>query len=343
MFLAPLYDQVVILCPEVKTGGPEALHQLGYHISRHGGKACMVYMGERSSYVLSENLVHCRNFSDSPMLDHFRVYLPSTYNKIELTDKSLLIYPEVLAQTARINSNSGHDYKTGIWWLSVDNAVRTLPQLMQDDFRRDFFSDDKIFHFCQSKYAEAFVLGSGAKKIFELFDYVDRSFYHRRMIPECFSPTQDRENTIAFFPRKGFELAAKFLETTSKSDHGLNFLPIHDMTKSQVREALFKSKIYIDFGSHPGKDRVPREAAIAGAVVLLHRAGAANFFQDHQLDDIYKFDMEDVQSGRLLEKVLLILSDAETHFSNQGIYRQNIALEYELFDLQVRSSFFASL
>ena len=58
----------------------------------------------------------------------------------------------------------------------------------------------------------------------------------------------------------------------------VDFVPIRDMNKAQVRDALFGARLYIDFGHHPGKDRVPREAAVAGAVVLLREAGAAKAF-----------------------------------------------------------------
>ena len=37
-----VFGDVLIFCPEAKTGGPEAMHQLGCQIARHGGSARMV-------------------------------------------------------------------------------------------------------------------------------------------------------------------------------------------------------------------------------------------------------------------------------------------------------------
>ena len=52
---------------------------------------------------------------------------------------------------------------------------------------------------------------------------------------------------------------------------------------------LKRSKVYIDFGPHPGMDRLPREAALAGCVVLTNREGAANFEEDVPLPSEFKF------------------------------------------------------
>ena len=46
---------------------------------------------------------------------------------------------------------------------------------------------------------------------------------------------------------------------------------------------------YIDFGPHPGMDRLPREATLAGCVVITNREGAANFDEDVPLPSEFKF------------------------------------------------------
>ena len=51
---------------------------------------------------------------------------------------------------------------------------------------------------------------------------------------------------------------------------------------------------YIDFGPHPGMDRLPREAALAGCIVLTNREGAANFAKDVPLPEEFKFSKFDV-------------------------------------------------
>jgi hypothetical protein len=51
---------------------------------------------------------------------------------------------------------------------------------------------------------------------------------------------------------------------------------------------------YIDFGPHPGMDRLPREATLARCVVITNREGAANFEEDVPLPSEFKFAQFDV-------------------------------------------------
>ena len=60
---------------------------------------------------------------------------------------------------------------------------------------------------------------------------------------------------------------------------------------------------YIDFGPHPGMDRLPREAALAGCIVLTIGEGAANFDKDVPLPPQFKFKSFDV------DKIFTLLKD----------------------------------
>ena len=100
----------------------------------------------------------------------------------------------------------------------------------------------------------------------------------------------DQTIDIALF-QKGRELAKDFLNS---GGHQLSRIAIQDMDAEQVREALASSRIYIDFGHQPGKDRVPREAACMDCIVFLHEQGSACFFEDHPLHSDYIFTSADV-------------------------------------------------
>ncbi len=63
---------------------------------------------------------------------------------------------------------------------------------------------------------------------------------------------------------------------------------------------------YIDFGPHPGMDRLPREAALAGCVVITNREGAANFDNDVGLPPEFKFAHFDV------DKIYSLIKDCCT-------------------------------
>jgi hypothetical protein len=60
------------------------------------------------------------------------------------------------------------------------------------------------------------------------------------------------------------------------------------MEESQIIDLLKTSKIYIDFGHHPGRDRIPRESAILGNCVITNLSGAAGFYNDIPVGKQYK-------------------------------------------------------
>ena len=115
------------------------------------------------------------------------------------------------------------------------------------------------------------------------------------------------------------------------------------MPQEAVHDALLQSQIFIDFGHHPGKDRVPREAALSGNIVFLHERGAAAFYLDHPLDRFFLFTSADISNGSLYNRVKEALADPDAHFAAQSIYHSRIFIEREEFLNQVKMNFFEPL
>jgi hypothetical protein len=332
-----VFDDVLILCPEYLNGGCEALHQLGFQIARHGGTAHMAYYGPFSRLELDGDIIRC-HVAASPIPGYFARYQPLALHEARLGRDTLVVFPEVLTELASVPDPR---YQRALWWLSVDNAILQNSSLLEATYRRRFFADAGLIHFHQSDYARAFLQANAALRYHALSDYTDPDFTQRSLIAADNPPISGRANTICFFPNKGAELASRFIEGRAAMRQPVDFLPIRDMTKARVRDALFDARIYIDFGNHPGKDRVPREAAIAGTVVLLHAVGAARCFPDHPLPAEYFFTEDDVATGRLHQKVDAILEEPGVHVAQQRFYRETVTHEEERFDLEVRSFFFS--
>lgn len=334
-----VFNNVLIFCPEYQNGGCEALHQLGHQISRNGGTAHMAYYGPYSRLELDGDMLRCHP-APSPVPAYFAKYQPVALQEARLGPDTLVVMPEVLSTLA---AAPDAQYQRALWWLSLDNAIPENPALLDATYRRRFLEDPGLVHFHQSDYARAFLQANSAVRYHPLSDYTDPDIVHRSMIASENPPISNRTNTICYFPSKGGELASRFIEGRGALKQWVEFLPIRDMTKPQVRDALFTARMYIDFGSHPGKDRIPREAAVAGAIVLLHAAGAAKFFPDHPLPAEYLFTEDDIATGRLHQKVDAIFDEPETHFDRQRIYRDAVLHEQERFDLEVRSFFFSGV
>jgi hypothetical protein len=334
--LKPVFDRVLIFSPSVKTGGPEALHQLGHHIARNGGETSMVYYDR--PFTVDGNVLRCGP-GPFPLVEEYAQYQPRVVREARIGPDTLLVFPEHISTTAAMHA--GQQYQRALWWLSVDNALPRNPSLLNKDYCRSFFGDNSLTHFFQSEYARTVLVNNKSQSYVPLFDYTNQIFIERSLNASKNIPIKSRGRTVCYFPTKGGELAERFISDSGSSRHDAEFIAIRNMTKEQVADALFRARIYIDFGNHPGKDRVPREAAIAGAVVLLHTAGAAQFYDDHPLSQDYHFTKDDIASGALRARVDAILDDPEAHFVAQRFYRQRILLEREQFDWQVRSFFFA--
>jgi hypothetical protein len=328
----PRYKNIVILCPVVRTGGPEALHQLATAISDLGGKVSMLYFLSTSTGHTHDTAFDITQdkfiLIDPPKISGnlYDQYPVNQITEFALTDSTLVIVPEAFATVV---SKIPWAIKA-VWWLSVDNSFLLHLDQLPSTYTSEFFKQHEILHFYQSEYAKHALQLHGAKQRYALSDYVNSNV-------DANGYTQSR-NTIVYYPRKGKQLAEPF-----RTQHlDLQFVPIEKMTRAQVDQTLTQAGVYIDFGHHPGKDRVPREAARAGAVVLLRKAGSANFFEDHPLTDEYFFTDTDVKNGNLYNKVKQILSNRSLHFDRQIQYRTTIALEKQKFYLEVCNIFFES-
>jgi hypothetical protein len=320
------YSRVILMSPvDAITGGPEALHQLAFSIRQQGGEAGMAYYAKDKGIDFSQTHVRPQTV-EGKALEAYRRYEPQPYQDIELTASDLLVFPEVMASFATMDFAC----PKAIWWLAVDNALSANPALRYPRMPHRVFEDRDITHFYQSAYARQFLLERGAKKLVPLADYtgIDEVI---QWVPEPLERTVD----VALFPNKGAELAQAFVASAPE----LSYTLIQNMSRAEVGEALRQTRVYIDFGGQPGKDRVPREAAISGNVVFLHHQGAGSYYEDSPLDDVYLFTQEDIRTGNLKARVQLVLQNRLHNFEQQSYYRQRVLNEQQEFGIQVRNAF----
>jgi hypothetical protein len=123
----------------------------------------------------------------------------------------------------------------------------------------------------------------------------------------------------------------KFTQALMNISPNINWIPIINMSSFEISNLMKFSKIYIDFGNHPGKDRIPREAAICGCCIITNKKGSASNQFDVEIPDTYKFDneMEHLEEITLLIKD--ILDNFEIHSSNYVNYRMKISTEKVVF------------
>jgi len=199
-----------------------------------------------------------------------------------------------------------HEFDSALWWLAVPAD------------HEDAAKAKVALHLCQSSFAKNTLLAHGVEG-FMLSDYTDSTFSNFH------SP---RENSISANPAKGFSFSQLFV-----SQSGIHLSYLHGLSKTQMCRELNRSKIYIEFGHNPGKDRIPREAAKCGNVVFMNKAGAGCFYDDYQIDEWFTFDNSNFSN--LIDKVRLVFDNYEYYYSEQKAFSETLLKESQVFDKQV--------
>ena len=111
------------------------------------------------------------------------------------------------------------------------------------------------------------------------------------------------------------------------------------MSREDLLNTLIKSKIYIDFGTHPGRDRIPREAVLLGNCILTNRKGSANNPVDISIPDKFKFEEIEINMKTLNNIINDIFDNYSEQFKNFLPYQLNVKNEKNIFKRQATKIF----
>jgi hypothetical protein len=118
-----------------------------------------------------------------------------------------------------------------------------------------------------------------------------------------------------------------------------SWLPLENLEQAVLAEVLQEVRLYVDFGPHPGRDRIPREAALCGAVVITGRQGAAGFAEDVPLPDRFRLDERRADFQRETLRLIDELLYSDTAFrdasAQQAPYRDWIGQNKDTFMAEV--------
>ncbi len=307
----------IVHCPSnsLKNGGAETLHQLAYHLKKNNFNSFINYFPDEK-IDLPDNLTKY----DIPRTD----FVDDRYH--------IHIIPEVkTSRTKQILRG-----KIIIYWLSVDGYYRKsldAPFWKNWNYYRKTFSERvflfklrKYLHLANSYYAKDFLK---KKKInsFELKGYISNFFSDEFDV-------KNKKNTILYNPAKD-----RFhVKEIKRFFPDYNFIALENLDKFSLKKLYLGSKIYLDFGTHPGRERMPREAASMGCVVLVANRGSVCNDFDVPIDNIYKIDITKKKSFKEINYLIDdIFENFEEHLIKFDDYRKKISYEneYRLFDERV--------
>jgi len=300
------------------TGGPELQHQLVRTLCDLGHDAKVCYY---------------------PFDQHFEC--PEPYKHYGVPQTALVDAPEnsvVISEVSTFLTKFFPRSRKFIWWMSIDNYFQRKKESALKDVYMHFKTRlegrlpigrlQGYHHLVQSQYALKFLEREGVRSQM-LSDYLGPAHLADREFGE-------REDVILFNPKKGMKKTQKLMDRYPQH----RFLPLQNMTPAELAGWFAKAKIYMDFGPHPGKDRMPREAAMAGCCVITGREGSAAFYEDVPIPDIYKLDD---RSSKFVDQFGPLAADIfgafERHFHDFDHYRDVIRAEPAQFREQVAAVF----
>lgn len=314
--------KVFVCCPGgVVTGGPELLHQFVHELRENNVDAYIIYSPFDKTFETPEQYQHYNvaiaNFSESSYLD------------------SVVVLPEVNTGMAKLFSGA----HIAIWWLSVDfyyshTGNNPFKEYVRDKLnvirglRLPLAKLKSYSHYAQSEYARLFLKSKHIQSRM-LTDYLGAA---HMCGSEKNTTHSAREKIIAYNPKKGIHFTNQLMQRNPEID----FVPIINMTPAQVRELLSRAMIYIDFGNHPGKDRFPREAAMAGCCIITGSKGSAANGIDIPIPKKYKLNENSKDVFLVFDSLVNeIFYDYASHILDFNDYKKTITLEPTKFKEQV--------
>jgi hypothetical protein len=295
------------------------MHQLGRTLLDLGHDARMVYATSDSDFQLRDGALDGPDIP-SPMPEAYADYRVPKAMQVPDTADSAVVFPEVWPRLAfRFGNAQPH-----LWWLSIDNGLKPAESCGGIDALRA----SACVHLCQSYYALTYLLDRGIRG-WPLFDYTS---------PDILTAAAAAETTRSarvLFPARG----RWFTQWLQRWAPDLPWQEISGFTPAQVRDLFLTSRLYVDFGSHPGKDRMPREAAILGCCVITGRRGAAANALDLPIPCRYKFPDSRFMVPRIVRAIRRTLNEHEARKGDFEGYRGTIRGERREFILQAMRIF----
>ncbi|WP_075501829.1 hypothetical protein [Candidatus Pelagibacter communis] len=352
-----IYKETIyyILSPSnFSSGGPKHLHQLGAELKNLGKNVFMYY--------------YPNNIED-PVHENLKSYdVPFTRN-IEDSNKNILIVAEVNDQI--LVSKEFKNIQKVLFWQSLDhffithyqqNFSKYIKSIIKipfkiinkfNDLTKNYFGnlslakylktiylnfpfsnlvkkDDFKLNLAQSYYQHKILSSKNVETLY-LNDFIRDEFFQaaKRL------SLKDKENTICYYPVK----SSSFMNRIIEKNPNLKFVPLYNYSIKEIIEILSKSKIYIDFGYHPGVDGLPREAAILRNCILTNKEGSAFYSEAVPIYEQYKFDEKQKNLIRIKKKINYIFDNFEDELKNFEHYVGILENEESIFKSRVAKIF----
>lgn len=296
-----------VACPAAfATGGPDALHQLCYKLTKLGEDAKMFYVGA----------------GINPVHPDYAWYQNRYTTAYEDSEESVLILPEIYGGLIPI-CNRGIPC---FWWLSWDNFF-----VASRESATRYLNDLKTYNvtsLSQSVYAKDMLSKLTGMEALLLVDYVGR--FHKEQAQYVSEKTED---IILYNPSKGQEITSQLIREDAGRHTWVGLSKT--LNQRQLTEAMQKAKLYVDFGHHPGRDRFPRETVLYNCCIITGRRGGSGYYEDIPIGDQYKWADPLEHKKEILSLIDDVCRNYPAHIGNFASYKSKVAQDEAVFESQV--------
>lgn len=256
----------------IRTGGPEALHQLSDALLEQGFDARLVYFNEADvSGVGRADDGSIKQWLGVPKLfpeyacpfEEYAHYRANLARSIDCSEPCVIVLPETLAHMTPLFPPN---VTVLIWWLSVDNGFGALAKINLNHLRKA-----NVWHAAQSRYAAGVLEALQMRSAGMLSDYTIDLTQYATPLPMAERPK------LALFNANHKVIADldAIIAEIAVLDPEIECVKIAGQSSRQEMAELFaRARVYVDLGNFPGKDRGPREARAMGCVPIVSESGA---------------------------------------------------------------------
>ncbi|MDH5546852.1 MAG: hypothetical protein OEZ43_14765 [Gammaproteobacteria bacterium] len=334
------FKNIVICCPGdvLISGGVNSLHNLCRTLSLIGYDASMYYLNPKeeiiqSDYYLAYKVKRCTDLADDP---ETLFVVPETLVPFLLQFHhagkmiywlGLLFYFKTPSWSPPFNikffrtfikCKSYFGYSSG----AIENMQRKLNEYAKSHL--DIWNGE-VFHLSNSYFVGDYCREKGAKT-WVLHNPIRDEFYTEQVLPL-------REKLILFGPHT----QPAWISRAKRLLPGFQIIKLRKLPSSTVFDLMSKAMVFVEIGIFSGRDRMPREAAMRGCVVLVNNRGTAGNDKDYLLESNYRIDENKVD--QILETLSVIVNNYNTHFEKQSSFRNSLISERNNFRINTDNIF----
>ncbi len=145
--------------------------------------------------------------------------------------------------------------------------------------------------------------------------------------------TKNKKNIICYSGKSN-----QFINRIIKSTN-LPMIKLSGLSSDKIIKILKSSKLFLDFGYHPGKDRLPREAVILNNCVITNKKGSALNSIDIPIKKKYKFQETNNNLPKIKKTIDEIINEYHNEIKNFKNYKNIVLRERKKFLIDLKKIF----